>query len=417
MHKNFISAWPLFFGVAMIMIGNGLQGTLLGVRAGIEGFPVQSMGLIMSMYFVGFLAGARYVPRLIARVGHIRVFAAFASLASTTILFHGLFPNEIIWGVARALTGLSYAGLYIVIESWLNNSVDNKGRGKIMALYLFIMYMAMAIGQYLLMAANPAGMELFVMGSVLITLALIPISLSSRPGPQLDEVTQNIGIAALFKKSRLGVFGVFASGMAGACLFSIGPVYAVRMEFEVAQISTFMAAAILGGVLLQFPIGWASDKFDRRIVLIITAAATAGFCMLGAVFAHVSIYALYAAMFCLGGTGLTIYGLCTAHTNDHLERSQIVGASATMILINGIGSIMGPILSSNLMRITPSMFFVTMGTIYATIAIYGAYRASIRPPVPMDQQGDFVPMSAPSTGAVIDMLNTDETAPIDKDAA
>lgn len=400
------------------MIGNGLQSTLLGVRAGIEEFSVQSMGVIMSMYFVGFLIGARYVPRLISRVGHIRVFAAFASLASSAILFYGLFPNEFVWGLARALTGLSYASLYIVIESWLNNSVDNKGRGKIMALYLFIMYMAMAIGQYLLMVANPAGMELFVLGSVLITVALIPISLSSRPAPKLDETTsQNMSITQLFKKSHLGVFGVFASGMAGACLFSIGPVYAMRMGFELSQISSFMAAAIIGGVLLQFPIGWASDKFDRRFVLIITAAVTAGFCMLGAVFAHVSIYALYVSMFCLGGTGLTIYGLCTAHTNDHLERSQIVAASATMILINGIGSIMGPILSSNLMRFTPNMFFVTMGVIYATIALYGMYRTSVRPSVPMDKQGDFVPTSAPGTGAVIDMINTDDASQDKKDAA
>lgn len=416
MRKNFLSAWPLFFGVAMIMIGNSLQATLLGVRGGMEDFSVQSMGIIMSMYFVGFLFGSRFVPNLIRGVGHIRVFAALASLASAAVLFYGLFPNVYVWGISRALTGLSYAGLYIVIESWLNNSVDNKGRGKMMALYLFIMYMAMAVGQYLLMLADPMGMDLFVLASVLVTVALIPISLSTRPAPQFGE-SQKISIKTLWGKSRLGVYGVFASGMAGACLFSIGPVYAVSMGFGLPQISSFMAAAILGGVLLQFPIGWASDKFDRRKVLIVTAAVTAGFCVMAALLAHVSMGALYLSMFLLGGTGLTIYGLSTAHTNDHLDGSQIVAAAATLILINGVGSILGPIISANLMRLNPSMFFIAMGAIFASIAVYGTYRASIRPPVPMEQQGDFVPTLASGAGAIIQPVPETPVPDVDDKAA
>lgn len=411
MHKNLLAAWPLFFGVAMIMIGNGLQSTLLGVRADLEDFSVQSTGAIMSMYFVGYLLGSHYAPKLIRGVGHIRVFAALASIASTTVLFHGLFPNEWIWAIVRLLTGVSYAGLYIVIESWLNNAVDNKGRGQMMALYLVVMYVAMAFGQYLLNVADPSQMDLFVITSVLVSLALIPISLSSRPAPHFGD-TEKVSIQTLWKQSHLGVYGVFASGMAGACLFSIGPLYAVQAGLTLPEVSTFIAAAIVGGILLQFPIGWASDKFDRRKVLIAAAAMTAFFCFLAILLATVSVYALYLAMFLLGGTALTIYGLSTSHTNDHLQPAQIVAASATMIMINGVGSILGPLLSASLMGIAPSMFFAVMGTIYGSIAVYGLYRASIRPPVPLDQQGDFVPVPSPSTGMVMQQVaeQTEEAA-------
>lgn len=384
----------------MIMIGNGLQSTLLGVRADIENFSVQSTGAIMSMYFVGYLLGSHYAPRLIRNVGHIRVFAALASIASTTVLFHGLFPNEWVWGAVRFLTGVSYAGLYIVIESWLNDAVDNKGRGKMMAVYLIVMYVAMALGQYLLIVADPGQMELFVLTSVLVSIALIPISLSSRPAPHFGD-TEKVSVRILWEKSHLGVYGVFASGIAGACLFSIGPIYAMQAGLGLAQVSTFIASAIVGGVLLQFPIGWASDKFDRRKVLIGAAAMAGLFCVLAVFLASLNIYALYLAMFLLGGTALTIYGLSTSHTNDHLQPEQIVAASATMILINGIGSIIGPLASSSLMNFSPSMFFLFMGATYGSIAIYGLYRASIRPPVPLDLQGGFVPVMTPSTGMVM----------------
>lgn len=405
MHKTFVSAWPLFFGISMIMVGNGLQGTLLGVRATLEHFPTYSIGIIMSMYYAGFMLGSHLVPKLIRGVGHIRVFAALASIASTTVLFHGLFPNEEVWSLVRAITGFSYAGLYIVIESWLNQAADNKTRGTMMAAYLVVLYASMAVGQYLMTLYDPKGMELFVLTSILVTMAVLPISLSSRPAPKF-EAPVKVSPKQLFKTSPLGVYGVFASGMAGACLFSIGPVYAAEAGMELPQIATFMAAAIIGGVLLQFPIGRCSDIFDRRRVLIAVSAATSLFCALAIFVAPMSVYALYLAMFLIGGTALTIYGLASAHTNDHLASSQIVAAAASMLMVNGVGSIIGPMLSSGLMTVTghPWMLFATMGVVYGSIAVFGLYRAMRAAPVPRDQQEKFVAQASVSSAMVMQQV-------------
>lgn len=409
MHKTLVTAWPLFFGISMIMIGNGLQGTLLGVRATLEDFPTYSIGIIMSMYYAGFMLGSHFVPKLIQGVGHIRVFAALASIASTTVLIHGLFPTEGVWGVVRAVTGFSYAGLYIVIESWLNQAADNKTRGTIMAAYLIVLYAAMAVGQYLLTLYDPMGMELFVLTSILVTLAVLPISLSSRPAPKF-EAPVKVSPKQLFKTSPLGTYGVFASGMAGACLFSIGPVYAADAGFSLSQISTFMAAAIVGGVLLQFPIGRCSDVFDRRRVLIAVSACTALFCALAILVAPMSVYALYLAMFLIGGTALTIYGLATAHTNDHLAPAQIVAASASMLMVNGVGSILGPMLSSTLMNLTgPWMLFAVMGVVYGSVAVFGLYRTTRAAPVPRDQQDKFVIQPSASSAMMIQKTVAEES--------
>lgn len=397
MHKTLVTAWPLFFGIAMIMVGSGLQGTLLGVRATLENFPTYSIGIIMSMYYAGFMLGSHYVPKFIQGVGHIRVFAALASIASTTVLIHALFPSEGIWSVVRAITGFAYAGLYIVIESWLNQAADNKTRGTIMAAYLVVLYASMAVGQYMLTLYDPMGMELFVITSVLVTLAVLPISLSSRPAPKF-EAPVKVSPIQLYKTSPLGVYGVFASGMASACLFSIGPVYAAGEGFSLSQISTFMAVFIIGGVLLQFPIGRCSDVFDRRRVLIAVSACTALFCALAIFVAPMSVYALYLAMFLIGGTALTIYGLASAHTNDHLAPAQIVAASASMLMVNGVGSMIGPALSSALMNLTgPWMLFATMGVVYGSIAVFGLYRTTRTAPVPREHQDKFVAQPSPSS--------------------
>lgn len=401
MHKTILSTWPLFFGISMIMIGNGLQGTLLGVRATMEGFPTYSTGIIMSMYYAGFMLGSHYMPKLIQSVGHIRVFTALASIASATILLHGLFPNEWLWAVVRALTGFAFAGLYIVIESWLNNAVDNKGRGKMMAAYLVTLYASMALGQYVLTLADPKSLDLFVITSILISIAVLPICLSSRPAPTFNAPVK-VSLKEIFKTSPLGVYGVFASGMASACLFSIGPVYAAEQGFTLAQISTFMAIAIVGGVSLQYPIGWLSDRYDRRKILIGVAMLSALFCGMAILTAPISQGLLYFSMFLIGGTALTIYGLSSAHTNDHLTPEQIVAASASMLMINGVGSITGPMLSTTLMNISgPWMLFAVMAAVYTSLAVFGLYRTTRAAPVPMDQQDKFVAQPSASTTMVM----------------
>lgn len=392
MQKTLLSSWPLFFGLAMIMIGNGLQGTLLGVRANIEGFSTMTIGLIMSLYYVGFLMGSIFVPKLIQGVGHIRVFAALASLASTTVLFHGIFDQPWIWCVVRVATGFAYAGLYIVIESWLNQAATNQNRGKVMALYLIILYAGMTLGQFLLNVADPADVELFVLTSILVTLAVLPISLSSRPAP-VFATPERVSIKKLYEYSPLGIAGVMISGLASSALFSIGPVYAAEMGLSVSQLATFMAAFISGGVIFQAPIGWMSDKFDRRKVLIGVTVMTAALCGLAWFVSLHSTAALIAVMPLIGGTALAIYGLSVSHTNDHLQPAQIVAASATLILLNGGISIVGPFMATGSMSVFgTNSFFVYVGIIYAFLGVFGIYRACKAPPVPLEEQGSYIPL-------------------------
>jgi MFS family permease len=391
-HKTLLTSWPLFFGLSMLMIGNGLQGTLLGVRASIEHFDTTAIGLIMSFYYVGFLAGSAVVPRLVVKVGHIRVFAAMASLASTTVLIHGLFPNPYLWCVVRILSGFSFAALFIVIESWLNNVATNKTRGQVMAVYLVILYASMVIGQFLLSTADPGQMELFVLTSVLISIALLPISLSSRPAPIL-EAPQRVSLKYLYTMSPLAVVGVFFSGLAASTLFGMGPVYGEKMGMTLPQISSFMAAFIAGGVLFQTPIGWLSDKFDRRIIFIGVTFLAAAISLCAYFVAPISYPALLVAMIFLGGMSLSIYALAIAHMNDHLGAPQIVAASASMIMINGVGSCLGPVTISALMAAQgTNAFYPMLSFIFALISAFGIYRTFRRAPVPLEEQGEHIPL-------------------------
>jgi len=247
MIKTITNSWPLFFGLALIMIGNGLQGTLLGVRASMEGFETVTIGLIMSLYYFGFLAGSYYVPKLVSNVGHIRVFTALASLASATVLIHGLIPEAWVWAPVRFLTGFAYAGLYIVVESWLNNQSTNKTRGTIFGIYQFIGFGGMAIGQYFLTFSDPGKIDLFIIASIMVSVALLPIALSSRPAPEFDE-PEPLSLKKLYKISPFGLIGVFAVGFGTSALFGIGAVYATEMGMTLPQISTFMALFAFYGV-------------------------------------------------------------------------------------------------------------------------------------------------------------------------
>lgn len=391
MIKTVSTSWPLFFGLALMMIGNGLQGTLLGVRANIEGFETLTIGAIMSLYYIGFLAGSHYAPRLISGVGHIRVFTALASLASTTVLIHGLYPEPFLWAIIRFFTGFAYAGLYIVVESWLNDQSTNKTRGKIFGIYQFIGFGGMALGQYILNFADPADITLFVVTSVMVSIALLPISLSSRPAPEFQE-PETLSIKRLFVISPLGLAGVFLVGTGTSALFTLGAVYANEIGMTLPQLSTFMALFIAGGVASQMPVGWLSDNYDRRVVLLGISGATA-IAAMACWAVSGNPYILNICVFAFGMLSLPVYGLSMAQINDHLTPRQFVGASATAIMINGVGSAIGPFAISFFMFLFGTQaFFPTIGATFAVLTAYGLYRMTKREAVPMDEQGDYTSM-------------------------
>jgi len=402
------SSWPLFFGLFMIMVGNGLQGTLLGVRASIEDFPTWLTGLIMSVYFVGFLLGTLTVPKFVRRVGHIRVFAALASLASITVLFHGIFVHPLSWLPVRLITGFSFCGLYIVVESWLNDAATNKNRGMMMAIYLIVNYLGIMVGQILMNIADPSNIELFITVSVLVSLALVPISLSARPAPNFEKLS-TMTIQRLLKISPLGTVSIFQTGFASAAIFTILPVYSSQSGATTAQISIIMSVFLMGGMAFQIPIGWLSDRIDRRLVMFSVTGAAAALCFLSFFAVGLSAWTYSAVLFLFGGVSMVMYGLSVSHANDHVEQDEIVAVSSTMLLMNGIGACFGPILVTLFMQFFgDEVFYPFISSTYFLLLGFGLYRLLAVPSVPLDDQGDYLAMPMRSSAVIMRMMEDEE---------
>ena len=387
------SAWALLLGIALIMLGNGLQSTLLGVRATLEGFGTTTTGLVMTAYFVGFVSGSVIVPRLLANVGHVRVFAALASLASGAALVHTVFVTPLSWGLIRIATGFCFAGLYVVAESWINEAATNKTRGQLLSVYMIMVLGGTGSGQLLMNLSDPRSFELFVLVSVLISFALIPITLSVGRAPPF-EAPEPIGIRALFRASPLGVAGAFLIGIAHSALYAMGPVFATEIGLDVERVALFIAVALFGGLVLQWPIGWLSDRFDRRRVIVAIAWVAATASMVAGVGGIDSYAVLISATALLGGMSMPLYSLCGAHTNDHLTPRQIVAASATLVLVGGIGLTVGPLFAALLMQAAgPQGIFWLLTLMHACIGAYGLFRMMRREPVPLDEQRTYDPVS------------------------
>ena len=397
MYDAIRSAWALLLGLVFFMLGNGLQGTLLGVRASLEGFSTQTTGIVMTGYYVGFLIGSIVGPKLVKNVGHIRVFAALASIFSAAMLLHSLFVEPLTWFAIRVLSGFCVAGLYIVVESWLNDTATNRTRGQLLSVYMVIVLGGMAAGQFLLNLASPSGFELFIVLSVLVSLSLVPIALSVSRAPQFDTPT-HVSWRSIYKSSPLGLVGCLIVGMAQGALLGMGAVYAREMGMGLADVSVFMATALVGGMVLQWPVGKLSDLFDRRVVLtvvtLLAAVAAAAGALVGA---HSTVFLLVAVFF-FGGLSFPVYSLCIAHTNDHLQPEQMVAASSNLILAASIGSIVGPTLAAALMSLAgASGFFWFMAAVHTAIGLFAIYRMTRRPSVPVEKQTDYQWMPARST--------------------
>ena len=387
------SAWALLLGIALIMLGNGLQSTLLGVRATLEGFGTAITGLVMTAYFVGFVSGSVIVPRLLANVGHVRVFAALASLASGAALVHTVFVTPLSWGLIRVATGFCFAGLYVVAESWINEAATNKTRGQLLSVYMIMVLGGTGSGQLLMNLSDPRSFELFVLVSVLISFALIPITLSVGRAPPF-EAPEPIGIRALFRASPLGVAGAFLIGIAHSALFAMGPVFATEIGLDVERIALFIAVALFGGLLLQWPIGWLSDRFDRRRVIVAIAWVAATASIVAGVGGIDSYTVLIAATALLGGMSMPLYSLCGAHTNDHLTPRQIVAASATLVLVGGDRTHHGSAARDSADEAAgPQGIFWLLTLMHACIGAYGLFRMMRREPVPLDEQRTYDPVS------------------------
>ena len=391
MEKLLKNSWALFTGYAILMIAHGLQGNLLGVRAVIEEFNFIATGAMMSGYFIGYFAGANVVPNLVQKVGHIRVFAAFASTASLSILIHAVFVDPIVWIGGRFLTGFSIIGIFIVVESWLNDRANNRTRGQVLSVYMFITFIALSLGTLLLNFSSPEKYEPFILISLLLSIALIPILLTKRKPPKFKKIT-GITIKNLYKISPFGTVSMFCTGFVHSAIFTLGAVYAASVNFTIFEISLLLFLITISGAIFQWPIGYFSDRTDRRLIIIGCSFAGAIFAFLAFVASGTSLENMYLAtsvgidkiMFFIyvtlyAGMALPLFTLNLAYVNDYIPKEKFVAAGGGLQIIFGLGAIGGPLICSALMyKYGSNGFFVHLIIFHIIIGFFGMYRITKR---------------------------------------
>ncbi|MEL6608521.1 MAG: MFS transporter [Pseudomonadota bacterium] len=371
------SAWALLLGMGLLMVGNGMQGTLLGLRGAIEGFSTFEMSLVMSAYFAGFLGGSRVTPDLIRRVGHVRVFAALGSLISAVLILYPTLADPISWTLGRVVIGFCFSGVYVTAESWLNNATTSENRGQALSLYMIVQMLGIVAAQALLVLGDPSGFVLFVIPSILVSLAFTPILLSISPTPPFES-TKPMTLRELYTVSPLGCVGMFLLGGVFAAQFGMAAVFGTEAGLTVSQIGIFVSAFYIGATLLQYPIGYISDRMDRRLLILVTAAV-GGVAGLGYFAFGGGFPALLVAAFFIGGMSNPLYSLLLAYTNDYIEYEDMAAASGGLIFINGVGAIFGPIITGQVMEILgPSGFFLFIAILLLGMAGYAAFRMTQR---------------------------------------
>ena len=391
MGKLLKSSWALFTGYFVLMVAHGFQGNLLGVRSVVEEFNVISVGAMMSGYFVGYFAGANIIPKLVGKVGHIRVFAAFASMASLSILIHAVFVNPITWTLGRFVTGFSIVAIFIVMESWLNDRANNRTRGQLLSIYMFITLVGISLGTLLLNFSSPEKYEPFILISLLLSLALIPILLTKRKAPKFKKLGF-IDIKGLYKISPLATISMFCTGIIHSALFSLGAVYAAAMNFTIFEISLLLFLVTVSGGIFQWPIGYYSDKSDRRVIIIFCSLLASLFAFLSIFASGTSLENMYLAtsvgvdkiMFFVyvslyAGMCIPLFTLNLAYINDYIPKEKFVAAGGGMQIIFGIGAMTGPIICSLLMnKFGTNGFFIHLLFFNLIIGAFGLYRITKR---------------------------------------
>ena len=408
--KAALSPFVALYGATFVlMVGMGLLGSFLGVRLTIEGVSVATIGRVMTAYYVGLLVGAFFSSRLIQRVGHIRSFSAFAAVTTAVVLVHALHVSPLTWALLRFLTGISAIGLYTVIESWLCECSPQNVRGRVFAIYMVVSYLGQGVGQQLLNVGAPEAQTLFILSALCISLCIVPVAITRSIHPNPSEPAP-FRFKAIFLKSPVGVLGCLVAGLISSAFYSMGPVFCQQLDMSLFELSWFMTAAIIGGLLLQWPIGAISDRFDRSLVLLVLGIVV---CLVtpGIMFAaNTRIEYLTGAMVAYGGLIFSIYPVSVARAQDLFEPEEIVSVSTALLFAYGVGATLGPLVSSMAMEKNPYglfVFFMGISAVYALIA-FGLRRSEHIEIIPAEDQGDFVFMHKTSVVALHQDLPEDE---------
>ena len=394
--------WALFFGFSIICLAHGLQGTLIGVRSVIEGFSFISSGFVITGYYLGYLAGAILIPMFIRQAGHIRVFAALASLASIAILLHSVFLNPVSWFMIRILTGISLSGIYVIMESWLNDKSTNQTRGRLLSIYMIVTFLFVGLGQLLLNISDPAKVDLFILISILLSFALLPILLSKTEQPDISN-PKYFSMKEFYLISPFGFVSACLTGLAHSAVFGYGAVYASSKGLNILEVSIFMIIISSFGALFQWPIGYLSDKIDRRVILIGVTFIASGLSLLILISSYISIIIFFILVALYSGMCLPMYSLAMAHINDFLQPSEIVSASSTFNILIGIGAVLGPILASITMSIVGvNGFFIYLLLIHGILGLFGLYRMTKRTKS-TDLDSQYMPLPRNITAAGMEL--------------
>jgi len=401
MLRAVLSSWTLFFGLLLISAGNGLQVVLLGTGANDAGFSNIATGIVMSGYFAGIFAGSIIVPPILARVGHVRVFGAMAAIASSSVLVHALLAEPVLWTTMRFASGLSFAGMYIVCESWLNDQATNETRGQLLSLYMIINMAGMGLGQMTISLGEGNSTTLFLIASVMVSIAVVPILVTAGTAPNFEE-PERISFRRLVQVSPLAVVGMALVGLVISMIFGMGSFYGRSIGLSNSEIGTFMASITVGTLLLQYPVGRLSDRFDRRKVIFVVSVVAGVAIGIGSFFGKSQFAFLLVSMVVFGGLSFSLYSLFIAHANDFLPPSQMVAMSSGLLMVNGAGAVAGsPLVATIIELYGTSSFMPTIASVLFATSGFVLYRMSARSAVPAEAQGSFVAIPDSSLGVAV----------------
>lgn len=413
------SSWALLLGMCLMMVGNGLQGSLLAVRGEAAGFEALAMSVVMSSYFAGFLIASRVTPAMIRRVGHVRVFAALGSLVSAVLILYPVFPNPVAWSLERVLIGFCFCGVYVTAESWLNNAASNDTRGQALSLYMIVQMTGIIASQGLLLVPDSSGWLLFVVPSVLVSISFAPILLSITPTPAFES-SKPMALREIYQVSPLSVIGMLILGGIFAAQFGMSAVYAASVGMSLPQMSMFVASFYVGALVLQYPLGWISDRVDRR-KLIIVMSALGGIAALIGFLASGSFAVLLGVGFVIGAMSNPLYALLIAYANDFLEPDDMPAASAGLLFANGLGAIAGPlVIGWAIQRAGPSAFFILISGQLVALVLYGLYRMTQRAAPSVEDTASYAvltPAASPVAVEVAQEYAIDTAADQEEEAA
>lgn len=409
MSRTFEPLIALLSGVALLMLGHGLLGTVLAVRGGLEGFGSQVLGAIGAMYFVGFLAGTYLAPRLVQRVGHVRAFAFFTALVACSALLHELLMNAGAWMVLRLLTGLSMVGFYTIVESWLNSHAQPEHRARVFTVYMGVNLGSLALAQQLLQSSDPSGHVLFSIAALSICAAIMPVAATRLKQPTVEGVS-GLGVKALYAKAPVACSASFLSGFSQGAFWGLGAVWADTSGLGTTGVAWFMTIVILGGALLQWPIGQVTNRMDRGHVITFVAVSAAAMAMFMQLASAHSLVLVLGAAFVYGGFAFALYPMAMARLMDRLESREILAGCSSLLLVHGVGASIGPVIAGGLMEHFGPPALTTWFAGIELLLGLTAWYLSKQAPADIAHQTPFKPMIRTSPTAM-EMLEPQSTPP------